>query len=346
MSFVDLYRELHREMIREEYPPSARVLIMTLAGEFNGAHWTDELSYSERDLMYLTGLKKTTLHDAKQYLVECGAIRCEVGKSRTHFRLGERLRAWLNRGQVNQPVNQLNQRDSYQRDDYQPVNQLNQRDDYQPVTQPTTNRPPTDHQPTTNRPPTDHLPTGSENSNIRARTQDGKDGKDSSSFVRSSAHARAPVNWNCEIEERLTDLWERNGGVRLTFERLSYIKSLVDKHGLEWTESLIREAIDAFGGGKDDYGRQYSMNINFLRGCAERKLRGDKNNDNARTSRVVDFYRHAGRRGQLGARTYGADGSRNGRVATQADGQGRFDGDAPDCGWLRESDGDTSGTEN
>lgn len=97
MSFIDLYRELHADKIQQEFPPSSRVLIDTLIGEFNSARWIDSLVFSERDLVRLTGLKKTTLHEAKHFLTAREYIKCTPFKNKTRYVLGDKLKEWLNR---------------------------------------------------------------------------------------------------------------------------------------------------------------------------------------------------------------------------------------------------------
>lgn len=97
MSFIDLYRELHADKIQQEFPPSSRVLIDTLIGEFNSARWIDSLVFSERDLVRLTGLKKTTLHEAKHFLTSRDYIKCTPFKKKARYSLGDKLKEWLNR---------------------------------------------------------------------------------------------------------------------------------------------------------------------------------------------------------------------------------------------------------
>lgn len=161
-----------------------------------------------------------------------------------------------------------------------------------------------------------------ENPNIHAREEDVKT-LDVQSVSQSGACA--PVNWNCEIEAHLTKLWVKNRGVPVSFELLSYFKSLVDKHGLTFVEDVIREA--AFG-----YDGDYNMSGKYLRGCVERKLKGSDTNvrvagqyermrtDGHRRRNVVDF----------------ATGAR-------AAGKGRFDDDEPDTAWIYESQGSNGG---
>lgn len=87
MSLIDLFRGFHSEAIQQEFPSSTRVLYYTLLGEFNSARWIDKLAFSERDLMQLTGLKKSTLHDAKHFLTSRHIIKCAPFKNKTSYSL-------------------------------------------------------------------------------------------------------------------------------------------------------------------------------------------------------------------------------------------------------------------
>ena len=97
MSFIDLYNGLHSEATQQGFPPSARVLIYTLVGEFNSARWIDSLVFSERDLIRLTGLKKTTLHEAKHFLTSRRLITCKPFKNTFSYSLGDDLKSLLSR---------------------------------------------------------------------------------------------------------------------------------------------------------------------------------------------------------------------------------------------------------
>lgn len=97
MSFIDLYNGLHSEVTQQGFPPSARVLIYTLVGEFNSARWADSLVFSERDLICLTGLKKTTLHEAKHFLTSRRVITCKPFKNTFTYSLGDDLKSLLSR---------------------------------------------------------------------------------------------------------------------------------------------------------------------------------------------------------------------------------------------------------
>lgn len=87
MTLIDLFKEFHRNATQQEYPPSSRVLYMTLLGEFNSARWPDSLVLSTRDLTQLTGLPTTSVHRAKQFLTSKGIIKCRPFKNKTAFSL-------------------------------------------------------------------------------------------------------------------------------------------------------------------------------------------------------------------------------------------------------------------
>lgn len=70
MSLIDLLKEFHSQTVEKEYPVSARLLGYWLIGEFNKAHWPEELTFSERDLYRLTGLPASTIHSAIKYLCD------------------------------------------------------------------------------------------------------------------------------------------------------------------------------------------------------------------------------------------------------------------------------------
>ena len=283
MGFIDLFKDFHREAIRQEFPTSARVLYDILLYEFNGRYWTEEIGFSERDLSVLTGLSAATVHRAVKFLSDRNFIKTRRAKHGTAFKLlGENVPE-----EMKQPRSSNEAVVKQERSSNEAVET---------------------------------------NSNIRVR-EDVKT-LDIQSSVRST-RACAPVNWNAETEQMLTALWLDNNGARVTFELLSYFQALVEKHGVDWTAAIIREAANAYGG-------EYLMSPKYLRGCVERKLKGGDNRvrvgDQPRTARrnVLAF---------AGGRTAGDYGD----IQT---GKGRFDDDTPDYNWLRESDGDTSGTEN
>ena len=56
-----------------------------MLGEFNDAFWIDSLVFSERDLIKITGLKKTTLHEAKHFLTSRHVIKCKLFKNKTAY---------------------------------------------------------------------------------------------------------------------------------------------------------------------------------------------------------------------------------------------------------------------
>ena len=123
MGLIDLFKEFHHDAIQQEFPASARVLFDTLTYKFNAAFWIDSLVFSERDLTKMTGLKKTTLHDAKHYLTSRHLIECKPFKGKTRYSLGDWAQKLLLKGHEMQP---------------------------------TTNRPLADQLPTTSRPLADH----------------------------------------------------------------------------------------------------------------------------------------------------------------------------------------------
>lgn len=95
MGMIDLFKGFHSEAIQQEFPPGARVLFDTLVYKFNEAYWADELVLSERDLVHLTGLKKTTLHEAKHFLTSRHLVERKVFKKKEAYSLGERMKKLL-----------------------------------------------------------------------------------------------------------------------------------------------------------------------------------------------------------------------------------------------------------
>ena len=89
MSLIDLFKGFHRDAIQQEFPPSARVLFDTLLYKFNEAFWTDKLVLSERELIQLTGLPKTTVNDAKRFLAARHIIKITSFKNKTSYSLGD-----------------------------------------------------------------------------------------------------------------------------------------------------------------------------------------------------------------------------------------------------------------
>lgn len=87
MSLINLFKEFHRDAIQQEFPPSTRVLFDTLLYKFNEAFWTDKLVLSERELISLTGLPKTTVSDAKHFLAARHIIKITKFKNKTAYSL-------------------------------------------------------------------------------------------------------------------------------------------------------------------------------------------------------------------------------------------------------------------
>lgn len=87
MSLIDLFKGFHCEAIQQGYPPSARTLFDTLLYKFNANFWTDELVLSERDLIQLTSLPKTTLNEAKHFLASRHIIKVTQFKNKTAYSL-------------------------------------------------------------------------------------------------------------------------------------------------------------------------------------------------------------------------------------------------------------------
>ncbi|MBR0062158.1 MAG: hypothetical protein IJP68_11850 [Selenomonadaceae bacterium] len=222
MTLIDLFKEFHRNATQQEYPPSSRVLYMTLLGEFNSARWPDSLVLSTRDLAQLTGLPTTSVHRAKQFLTSKGIIKCRPFKNKTSFSLTEQSR-------------------------------------------------------NTNGTVTEQSRNTSENPNIRVREEDVKT-LDNQSISQSRGRTCA-FNWDVDAEERLTALWLENRGAGVTFELLSYLRFIVEKHGLLYAEDLIREMAGAL---KND-----RMTLNYLRGAYNFKLKGGDNNAQRKRAKVV-----------------------------------------------------------
>ena len=96
------------------------------------------------------------------------------------------------------------------------------------------------------------------NSNIRAR----KDLKTEDIKTKEKERAGACekiLEWDSDIEERLTKLWRENNGCRVTAELLSYFQTLVEKHGAQWTQDAIKFASAKYGGS------YWDMTLDFLR---------------------------------------------------------------------------------
>lgn len=102
--------------------------------------------------------------------------------------------------------------------------------------------------------------------------------EDNQSLNRSRGRTCA-FNWDVDAEERLTALWLENRGAGVTFELLSYLRFIVEKHGLLYAEDLIREMAGAL---KND-----RMTLNYLRGAYNFKLKGGDNNAQRKRAKVV-----------------------------------------------------------
>ncbi len=202
MSLIDLFKGFHGKAIQQEFPPSARVLFDTVVFKLNEAYWPNNLVFSERDLIQLTGLKKTTLHEAKHFLTSRHLLECKAFKNKTSYALGSEMRQILA---------------------------------------------------TTNRPPTDRSATASGASIIRPH-------EDVKTEDLSSKDERAR-----EFEE-LLGYWGSVGGGRLSFEHQSELWSLVEKRGVEWVKSAMREA-------SDTNGSRFGVNMKLLRAVIERKAK-------------------------------------------------------------------------
>ena len=260
-TLIDLFKEFHRNATQQEYPPSSRVLYMTLLGEFNSARWPDSLVLSTRDLTQLTGLPTTSVHRAKQFLTSKGIIKCRPFKNKTSFSLTEQSRN--SNGTVAEQS-----RNTF------------------------------------------------ENPNIRAR-EDVKT-EDNQSISQSRGRTGA-FNWDVETEERLTALWLENCGAGVTFELLSYLRFIVEKHGVDFAEDLIREMAGSLKGDR--------MTLNFLRGAYNFKLKGGDRN-------VRVAQRPVNNRPNVLTFTAGRTA---GDFGDTESGKGRFDDDESDYSWLYES---------
>ena len=260
MGFIDLFKDFHREAIRQEFPTSARVLYDTLLYEFNGRYWTEEIGFSVRDLSLSTGLPVSSTHRAIKFLSERGYIKTFRTKQGTGFKLlGDNV--------------------------------------------PPANGTPMEHQRNSGGTVTEQSRNTFENPNIRVR-EDLKDFKTKDLQSIAPPRACAPVNWDCENE--LVTLWLDNGGARVTAELLSYLQALVEKHGVEWTESAIRETASSYGG-------DFRISLKYFRSCVERKLKGGDKRAKTRVNRsnVLNF-------------------------SANTSGKGRFDDDEPDTSWIYE----------
>ena len=148
VNLIEVYRGFWSEAIALGYPASARVLFDTVMYKLNEAYWAAEVMLSERELMRMSQLPKTTLHEAKEYLKAVGMLTVRVAGRRSYYGLGAAIMAKMGYLEVDRASTGT----------------------FEKVDMQSSNRPITDHQPTINRPITDHQPTELENSNItRAR---------------------------------------------------------------------------------------------------------------------------------------------------------------------------------
>ena len=84
MGLIELFKEFHSQAVEKEYPATVRAMYYFFVGELNATYWkTDELSYSERELSRLTGMSKTAVHQALQYLSDRGLIKVWRKKDKT-----------------------------------------------------------------------------------------------------------------------------------------------------------------------------------------------------------------------------------------------------------------------
>ena len=84
MGLIELFKEFHSQAVEKEYPATVRAMYHFFVGELNSRYWqTDELSYSERELGRLTGMSKTAVHQALQYLSDRGLIKVWRKKDKT-----------------------------------------------------------------------------------------------------------------------------------------------------------------------------------------------------------------------------------------------------------------------
>lgn len=155
-------------------------------------------------------------------------------------------------------------------------------------------------------------------SNIRVREKDVKT-EDNQSISQSRGRACA-FNWDVETEERLTALWLENCGAGVTFELLSYLRFIVEKHGLTFAEDLIREMAGSLKGDR--------MTLNYLRGAYNFKLKGGDRN-------VRVAQRPVNNRPNVLAFTAQRTAGDFGDIES---GKGRFDDEEPDYSWIQESD--------
>ena len=82
-SLADYFRICHAYSKKLELSANTRSILYTLIGEFNEGFWPEELSFSDRTLQELSGVKSLrTIHDAKNTLKSYGFINFRPGKNR------------------------------------------------------------------------------------------------------------------------------------------------------------------------------------------------------------------------------------------------------------------------
>jgi len=203
MSLIDLWKGFHSDAIQLEYSPSARVLFDTLIFKLNERYWQDNLVLSERDLIQLTGLKKTTLHDAKHFLASRHIIKCTQFKNKTSYSLGEEMKALLNRPVTDQ--------------------------------QPTTNRPAGDQ--------FSAVPIKrAREDNKDFKTLDFKTNKTDLSAITAIACAREINNTEENELDKVIDYWEQSRFGKLDFELISKLESYVKRYGFSEVKAAMDAA--------------------------------------------------------------------------------------------------------
>lgn len=246
MGTIDLFREFHNDAIQREFTPSARVLFDVLLFQFDAINWTvDSLAFSERDLVQMTGLKKTALHDAKHFLSSRHIIQCHNSKKGSFFKI------------VQKPK------------------QL----------QPTTNRPPDDHHyhystPGSSTKGCSFVVTTHE---YEKQTNNSDDvmSMDVSYGIRPTENSENSKSDEKSDElDELMEYWknELHGG-RLTFEHISRLEVLVDEKGIDWVRDKMREASDA---NKDPWGisPKFLFGVIEFRQNLEKSEKGKKEREN------------------------------------------------------------------
>ena len=217
MNLIEVFRGFAKEAIFKEYPAGVRVLFEVVMYKLNEARWASELAFSERELVQLTQLKKTTLHEAKKYLEARGMLRCRATARTTYYSLGDELLAKLGYVRVDgastETTSQVDITES-QSTESQSIESTS--------TKPTTRRPLADHRPTTDRPLTDHSPTTFENYNI----------------------TRARISRSIDIQKgecvhEIFQIWADEKLKPLSKSEERELLRLVDKHGIDKVTNAI-----------------------------------------------------------------------------------------------------------